>query len=450
MVKINFLLLLAVGLVFASCSKSEPPRGGDSPNGSENPPPQGSGANKLPYPIDSVFVVSSVPEATREKTRLNQSFLSSDFSPTGWYVNANEKIVVNLRRTKGNNYPTLIIGTYNKYSGSKNVQVVYLTPGNNTVVPEYSGLVFIRYDGDANMHQSTVKFMSGMYPAPIYIAGKTTKQQWRGMLNTYTTSSDAVLYGGKIIIALNRRVALDNIAQDQELLLANANQIWEWQEDISGLDGSSAKHSRNPHNHLMTEYNNDTYFMAAFNYGTFYNHKTAIQVLVRPSDLNSWGPWHEMGHHHQQEAYKWSDLTEVTVNIYSLYVEKKLGITPGRLKSSGAWAKIRTYLNQSELVKNYDTIEDLFVKLGLFAQLSMAYGDDFYIRLHKDTREDLPVTNTDLAKKRYFMLKACEISGYDLSRFFKDWGMNGVQSVYPEIEAMNLPAPTINPSSLQE
>ena len=48
------------------------------------------------------------------------------------------------------------------------------------------------------------------------------------------------------------------------------------------------------------------------------------------------------------------------------------------------------------------------------------------------------------------MLKACEISGHDLTQFFKDWGMVGVESVYSEINALHLPLPSVNPSTLEE
>ena len=443
------ILFIFMAFLVVSCSKESDEKE-ITIHPQPNPPVVGED-KVLPYPLDSSFAVVSLPSAESERVRLDQQFKAADFIPTGWFAQEGKDIVVNLKRTAGLNYPTLIIGTYNQHGlGDSYVQNVYLTPGNNTIKVQKSGLIYIRYEGVEGQHKATVKFLSGIVPAAFYVAGKTTKEQWRGMLNTYTGSTEAVLFGGKVIIVVNRRLALDNVSQDQELLLKNANAIWNYEDEISGLDNSSEIHKPNVHNHLMTESSNNEYYMAAYQYGTFYNNTTAIQVLVKPDEMNTWGPWHELGHHHQQRSYLWNNMTEVSVNIYSLYVEKKAGAN-NRFKDEGTWKKIKSYLNQSPSLKNYDKTDlDLFVKLGLFMQLYLAYGDDFFIKLHRDTREQIPNTATDLSKKRYFMLKACEISGHDLTQFFKDWGMVGVESVYSEINALHLPLPSVNPSTLGE
>jgi hypothetical protein len=49
---------------------------------------------------------------------------------------------------------------------------------------------------------------------------------------------------------------------------------------------------------------------------------------------------------------------------------------------------------------------------------------------------------------RYFMLKACTITGHNLTGYFKKWGLQADAAVYAEIAALNLPAPTTDPSSI--
>jgi hypothetical protein len=85
----------------------------------------------------------------------------------------------------------------------------------------------------------------------------------------------------------------------------------------------------------------------------------------------------------------------------------------------------------------------------MFHQLWLAYGDSFYQQLHKQTREENPSLNDDAAKIRYFMLKACQISGRDLTAFFKKWGLQA-DTVYAEIAALQLRPPTTNPSTLTD
>ena len=82
----------------------------------------------------------------------------------------------------------------------------------------------------------------------------------------------------------------------------------------------------------------------------------------------------------------------------------------------------------------------------MFHQLWLAYGDNFFQQLHKLTREEKPVFKDDAARMRYFMLKACQISGHDLTAFFKKWGLQA-DSVYAEIAALHLSPPTTDPST---
>lgn len=442
----QFLALLILGgSVFTGCSKKNPVPAKEEPKTN----PVVTTPVTLKYPVDSTITVSSLPDAAIERVRLNQSFLAADFIPAGWYAPPGSTVKINLKRTKGTLLPTLLIGTYNRYTSRDVPQEVLLTVGNNIVNVDKGGLIYIRYAGTEGQNESAVQFLSGVKPVAYYKAGITTKEQWKGMLTDYNDSPDAILLGGKVIIVLSRTKALDNVAQNQEQVLANANTTWNYEDELSGLDGSSDKHKRNVHRHLMTEYDDDTYYMAAYNYGTFYNHSTGVQVLLKPTETNTWGPWHEMGHHHQQGAYKWTGLTEVTVNLYSLYMERKMG-TPSRLKSEGSWAKVKTYMQKPEASRNYDDDLGLFEKLVMFQQLTMAYGDSFYIKLHKQTRDELPDNPSDYSKKRYFMLKACSISGFDLTDFFKSWGMVGVDGVYLEMKALGLSKPAINPATLSE
>ena len=452
MKKVLFNACLYLGLVFvAACSKGS--------NAVEEIPPIIEEPSKPVEPEkpkeDTVkFMSYSRPAAADETARMLQSYPAADFVPTGIYLPPMTEMIVKVRSVKGDFMPQVLVGTYLRGATYNNsiVKTVLMKEGDNRVMSEHGGLVYIRHTGIKNANQAELQFVKGHKPAPFYQKGKTTKAEWKKMLEDYRYSPDAVLYGEKAIIVVSRAKALLYSAYDQDQLLNVAEQIHSFEEEISGMDSSSPVHVPKSCNFLMVESDDPNYYMAAWNNGTFYNstNASAYMILFDPTKMNSWGPWHELGHHHQQSAYKWNGLGEVTVNIYSLYVEKKMGQLPSRLKKDGAWPKIRTYLNQETSVKDYDKIEDLFVKLGMFHQLTLAYGDDFYKKLHKQAREDKPSNSTDVAKKRYFMLKACFITGHDLSQFFKDWGMSGVDAVYSEIAALGLPKPSVNPSSLEE
>ncbi len=47
---------------------------------------------------------------------------------------------------------------------------------------------------------------------------------------------------------------------------------------------------------------------------------------------NEWGIWHETGHTHQQYSWTWDSIGEISVNLFSLYVQEKFGL-PSRLNT---------------------------------------------------------------------------------------------------------------------
>lgn len=138
------------------------------------------------------------------------------------------------------------------------------------------------------------------------------------------------------------------------------------------------------------------------------------------------------------------------MNIYSLAAKR--AIHPGQQgMSTSDWNSIMNYLAQPQAAKNFNAGSvSLFMRLGMFQQLWLAYGDAFYHTLHKRVRTEAPSSGTDEVEMRTFMLYASQISGHNLGQFFRDWGLNVNQSVYDEINALGYPAPATNPSTLRE
>src|SRR5690625_7667351 len=77
----------------------------------------------------------------------------------------------------------------------------------------------------------------------------------------------------------------------------------------------------------------------------------------------------------------------------------------------------------------------------MYQQLWIAFGDEFYQKLHRRTREGTPGLENREDKMRYFMLQATEISGVDLGDFFRRWGLRVDESVYSEIASKGLSLP---------
>ena len=403
---------------------------------------------------------NEVASAAYESERLLNT-PTADFRVTGLYAPPGATLTVNVEGepvSKSN--LQLLVGTYSRYNnGGRNPTFYALKKGINIfLVGNFGGMVYIQYTvkakpDPASLHPITVTFEQGFMKAPNYVLGKTTKEDWKNQLSTFTSTPDVVMQSKRAFMVFSRENALTWQDKDQDLVLNTADQILDAESAISGLDDLSETHRRNTNPFLMTQAEDGwmyaTNFRATFSAGAAKYAFTPRITGSGPDSGDAWGIWHELGHLHQQ-PWTWGATVEVTVNIYSLAAERSLGVSPGRLVSDQAWPKISSYLASEVANKNFNADSvDLFVRLGMFQQLWLAYGDNFYQQLHRQTREEKPKLTDDAAKMRYFMLKASTISGKNLTGFFKKWGLQA-DDVYREIAALNLPNPTTDLSALKD
>ena len=404
--------------------------------------------DSLAISYDTIQVFNEVPSGTKEAKRLGQRNPASDFTATGFYVAPNETLTIHVEQLEdGSGVPTLFIGTFSRYKAKWNPTVVPLTAGINTIqADEYGGLLYIRYNANDNSTPTgkvQLEFRSGHRPAPHFVLGKTTNAQWQAMLDTWTTAPDVILESNETMLVASRAKALEYRQENQQQLMQTFDEITKGEYAISGIDNSSAQHKENVHKLLMTETDNSDYYMVATWYRTAYISSVMnVLLTVDGARNNGWGPWHELGHMHQQGAWTWDVLGEVTVNIYSLAVERKMGHLTSRLTRDNVWVDAMDYLMVPYVEKDFNANgTSVFVRLAMFQQLWLAFGDDFYQTLHKETREEQATFSTREQQMRYFMLKACTISGKNLSAFFRKWGLKVSESVYTEILNLNLPVP---------
>lgn len=397
---------------------------------------------------------NELKSAGSENTRLGLGAPWSDFNPTGFYLAPNATLQVNLEQLAGSAKPQILVGTYSRYTAKWNPQSIQLVAGvNNVTADANGGLVWVRF-GTSGTPSSQVRltFVSGQQRVPVYIKNQTT--DWANQLNTYTSSPDVIMLGDRVIQVYSRTRALNTQNQDNNYVLTKADQTMDVEDAFSGIDGSAPQHQPNVNPRiLMTETDDPGIWMVATSYRTaYYTDAASAPFTASIGNVNGWGPWHELGHMHQQQAWKWSGLGEVTVNIYSLAVERAMGVTPSRLKRDNVWPQALTFLANNKRNKDFNGSfsNDVWIRLCMFQQLWLAYGDNFYKQLHKQTRVELPAVSTDEQKMRYFMLKACTISGHNLTNFFKKWGFKVNASIYTEIANLGLPQPTVEPSTLSE
>jgi len=376
---------------------------------------------------------------------------------TGYYVAANDSIYVTVAQVSGTRLPQLVLGTPFR-DNIRPVRTYYtLQVGLNKIkADQYGGMAWVKYVSSATPAASaSMSFGKGFKPVPYFKKNVTTHADWLTMLDSLSNVPDVIIETDRALVVARRDDAITYKTDDQQLLSAKIDQIVDAEDAFSGIDGSTSLHTKGPYKYLITvkDLANSGDYMAA-GIGIFYVRSLTYRILQNANvgGVLGWGLWHEVGHIHQQGPWTWTGLTEVTVNLYAMAAERYFAVTPSRMNRDGKWTSVDNYFAIPQASRNFNgTVANANdTRLGMFYQLWLAYGDSFYIALHKQTRTENPSLTTDAAKMRYFMLKACNISGKDLSDFFKKWGLPVTQSVYDEITALGLHAPATDLTTLRD
>lgn len=414
----------------------------------------GIAAITTPYP--TVITLKQINGAEKERVRLAQAHKKYDRQPTGFYIESGKSVVVNveiLTPAIDGAMPVLTIGTLGFNVDGRVKNEIPLQTGLNTITSSQhsGGLIYLSFITNAARDPKgevriTFTDAGEQVRVPRYIYGVTTDAEFVEMMTEYPTPD--VLFQSDYFIAVATRNAANQYAKlvvkqkwmdDIHTLLAN-------EDTISGLDNNDP----NPVHHRLKA--GEVRFLLTQNTSTsphansegYTGYPSAsIHRYLTPFNTSNNLPWmlgHELGHQHQQSAYMINKATESTVNIYS-YVEERYfeeatfpGFTYNRT-SAERWATTQnTYLKLPVEERIYDIDDaDMEAIVGfnrdelrfmVWEQLFLLFGDDFYKTLHRIVREEKVSSGGSADDRRYYLiLKASQVSGYDLREFFNQWGI---------------------------
>ncbi|MEC2941071.1 putative mucin/carbohydrate-binding domain-containing protein [Bacillus cereus] len=374
-------------------------------------------------------------EILKQQERKSMAF--SPYEPTGLYAKPNEQITINV---EGNQDIQVYIGTYSydaSWREDSKIKSFTLKPGINTIQSPNGGMIYFYNKQQGGTIRTTIT--AGGTTMPFFELGKHTKQDLINMLDQYPNAHAVELKGERVLITASpARVKkyLLGSNTDPVQLLKKMDEATRIQDKVAGLSEEQVdKH----YVHYVEENHSPDYYMYATSYRTAYVGDAIQYVLdINKFVTDGWGPWHEAGHLRQQSPWKFYNMTEVQNNIYSLSVEKAFN-QPSNLEKSGIYPKAFQYLEQGN--KNYDEISDVFVKLVMLWQLQLAYGEDFYPKLHQLYR-DMPsseLPQTDENKKQLFMISASKVAKQNLIPFFEKWGLRPNNDTIQKVAALGYP-----------
>jgi hypothetical protein len=171
--------------------------------------------------------------------------------------------------------------------------------------------------------------------------------------------------------------------------------------------------------------------------------------------VRGWGFWHEMGHEYQQNPWKWGDITEVSVNIYTLYIQEKFTDVQRLLQKSADgkshYDRAFEFIANPSPSKKFSNLDGM-EQLVFFKQLQLAYGWDIYTKLHQAYREldSSTLPTTDQQKKDMLLFMTSKIAGKNLVSFYQKWGWSLTEEGIQKVNALNLPEPDVAVETLRE
>ncbi|MFT0603305.1 wall-associated protein [Bacillus cereus] len=369
-----------------------------------------------------------------EQKRLKVRYVLSANEPTGIYAAPNEEIKIEI---KGTQSIKAFIGT--KSYDEKGFEEFELKPGENNISSSRGGILyFYNMNNDGEV---TASVIHGGSHFPLFVLGKHTQKDWDAMLKKYKNPYAVELKGERSLITASPEAVKNYMREtDPVELMKLHDKIIRFENSVAGLfeDGVGVAKAPNHYIQFVEKRKPDKGdWMFATNYHTGYIPETMDRVLnIERLKEDGWGPWHEVGHLHQQAPWFWSGIGEVTVNIYSLSVQRMLG-NKSRLVEEGKYEKAFSYLGNPDAQK----LMDEFEKLVMFWQLDLVYGEHFYPNLHQMYRllpeSEMPASDED--KKQMFIYMASKVAKQNLVPFFEKWGLSPNDEVREKIGNLNLP-----------
>lgn len=404
-------------------------------------------------------------EGRTEADRTHRMVLC-DYQPSGLYVRKGERVLLNVSNL-GQEYDlSSMIGFKPMWGNRNRTQEDQLSNGTNTITATQDGIlsfIFVKREG-YDTRPSTVKInVKGGKAFPLYKLNRSNLANWENDLKIMTDAPFVQLISDKALITITYkdylRTPIRNIAESFKII----HQVIDWEDELAGFDNSTPENAktRNRMHYLIDLYStpkeSESYYMYASSY--FIGMKRDNFTDLTEKLNREWAIWHETGHTHQQDSWTWNSIGEISVNLFSLYVQEKFGL-PSRLgwieggEAKTTFNKAKAYVaqpNKNYLSQNEDDYNELFSKLVMFHQLKSVYGWDSIKRLHQYFRKTPYVQAgnvTDAEKANRFVLAMCIVTRNNLIPFFKKWGLNIDAATTRKIDNLKLPLPSVDPSKI--
>ena len=299
----------------------------------------------------------------------------------------------------------------------------------------FGGLVYIDVPGDCALGTINVT-ISGAVEAPRYIRGVTNVADWKAKIRNFPAPW-AELETKKIVLS----VPSEKIRQleDPDALMAVWDQVLDAEADLAAIP----RERKRPERIVPDTQISAGYMHSGYPIMTFLDHSVEHSLSTVQMKQGSWGHFHELGHNHQQGDWTFGGTTEVTCNLFSLYVcETLCGLPPGTgheaMQPDAVAKRLRKHLETRASFERWK--DDPFLALTMYNQLRASFGWEPYKQVFAEYRA-LPKSErprNDDEKRDQWMVRFSRTVGKNLGPFFETWGVPTSETARASIK--DLPA----------
>ncbi len=298
-----------------------------------------------------------------------------------------------------------------------------IADGKATIASRFGGLVYVIVpDERKKMEKSEPSrgeiTVAGAVASPLFIRGKTDLTVWREAIRL-APGPWAELASENVIVSVPSQFV--RTLDDPEALMRTWDQVLDAAADLATI----------PHERVRPErYVADVKISAGYMHSGYpiMTHLDAAADMTSEAKLRkgTWGLFHELGHNHQAPEWTFDGTTEVTCNLFSLYIlDSVCGVswTDGHGGMKDRATKLRKHLDTGAKFENWK--KDPFLALQMYAQLVEAFGWDTYKKVFAEYR-DLPKDQRPKGEQQerdQWMVRFAKACGKNLGPFFDAWGV---------------------------
>jgi hypothetical protein len=324
--------------------------------------------------------------------------------------------------------------------------VITLTPGSSQAVSSArGGPVYGRAVNPTAGGTVQFRVTQGGTKMPLFLLGRDTHAQWLAAMNAPNPAPYVEVVSNRAILTFPTDRVKQALAADPRADIAGIAALYDEMiashDRTAGLDNATPTDQRNEHPLHYTPHDLKDYYMFAWYSRTAYCMACAEFLFTNKLMSDGWGPWHETGHMYQG-LWEWTELGEVSVNLYSLEFQAKMK-ERNRLLTEDSDIPGTKHWDRAlqRSIVNFEDL-DVFGRLVMFWQLRLAFGENFYPALHKMYRNPAtrPTTLSDDASYRQtFIVSASKVARQDLRAYFTSWGLSSTPAVDTQVQSLGLP-----------